>query len=290
MTGQRHPDRGLPGRRPSPGTAAATTSTARTGRPDDISIGPLASTMKACTDDALQTQEQHYLAALQLAKTYRIRGDQLELQREGGTIAVDLRARRNRLSGRRPARRRTAGLRGGRSPWPLPWLGSVAPPARGLYPVSSGRTLDSERSGRIPRLRRGCTGTDFVAPTDAAVGASGAPPLHACPHRAPRRIRCSYGQRARATKGPGPSPSVAAAPPIPRPGRVGRHRRRRQRNARSSRPAFQAPTVHRRFTGWSRPVFAALTRAELRDAGGRGCGACASGRGRPARRAPARSP
>ncbi len=39
-------------------------------------------------EDALSTQEQHYLAALQLAKTYRIRGDQLELQREGGTIAV----------------------------------------------------------------------------------------------------------------------------------------------------------------------------------------------------------
>ena len=55
---------------------------------DDITIGPLASTMKACTEDALSTQEQHYLAALQLAKTYRIRGDQLELQREGGTIAV----------------------------------------------------------------------------------------------------------------------------------------------------------------------------------------------------------
>lgn len=56
----------------------------------DITIGPLASTMKACIDESLSTQEQHYLAALQLAKTYRIRGDQLELQREGGTIAVTL--------------------------------------------------------------------------------------------------------------------------------------------------------------------------------------------------------
>jgi heat shock protein HslJ len=55
---------------------------------DTISIGPIASTMKACTEEALSTQEQHYLAALQLAKAYRIRGDQLELQRAGGTIAV----------------------------------------------------------------------------------------------------------------------------------------------------------------------------------------------------------
>ena len=40
----------------------------------DISIGPLASTMKACTEDVLGTQEQHYLAALQLAEAYRIVG------------------------------------------------------------------------------------------------------------------------------------------------------------------------------------------------------------------------
>jgi heat shock protein HslJ len=59
-----------------------------TAAADEITIGPLASTMKACVDEALSTQEQHYLAALQLAKTYRVRGDTLELQREGGTIAV----------------------------------------------------------------------------------------------------------------------------------------------------------------------------------------------------------
>jgi heat shock protein HslJ len=56
----------------------------------DITIGPLASTMKACTDEKLSTQEQRYLAALQLATSYRIRGSRLELQREGGTIAVTL--------------------------------------------------------------------------------------------------------------------------------------------------------------------------------------------------------
>jgi heat shock protein HslJ len=59
----------------------------RAGR-DDISIGPIASTLMACADDALSNQEQQFLAALQLAKSYRIRGDQLELQREGGTIAA----------------------------------------------------------------------------------------------------------------------------------------------------------------------------------------------------------
>jgi heat shock protein HslJ len=56
----------------------------------DITIGPLTTTMKACTDEELSTQEQQYLAALQLAKSYRIRGEQLELLREGGTIAVTL--------------------------------------------------------------------------------------------------------------------------------------------------------------------------------------------------------
>ena len=53
-----------------------------------IKIGPLASTMMACTDPALQTQEQHYLAALQLATTYRLTGTRLDLLRPGGTIAA----------------------------------------------------------------------------------------------------------------------------------------------------------------------------------------------------------
>ena len=60
---------------------------------DDISIGPLASTMRACAEDALSTQEQHYLAALQLAKTYRIRGDQLELPTRGRHDRGHVRAR-----------------------------------------------------------------------------------------------------------------------------------------------------------------------------------------------------
>jgi heat shock protein HslJ len=55
---------------------------------DAITIGPLASTLRACADAAVGNQEQQYLAALDLAKTYRVTGDQLTLFRDGGTIAV----------------------------------------------------------------------------------------------------------------------------------------------------------------------------------------------------------
>ena len=53
-----------------------------------IEIGPLASTMMACVDAALSTQEQQYLEALQLATSYRVTGARLELLRDGGTIAA----------------------------------------------------------------------------------------------------------------------------------------------------------------------------------------------------------
>jgi heat shock protein HslJ len=56
---------------------------------DRIHLGPFSSTLKACADDALNTQEQQYLAALELAKTYRVTGDTLTLFREGDTIAVE---------------------------------------------------------------------------------------------------------------------------------------------------------------------------------------------------------
>lgn len=56
---------------------------------DAIALGPLTSTLRACADPALDAQEQQYLAALQLAKTYKVSGDTLTLLREGGTIAVD---------------------------------------------------------------------------------------------------------------------------------------------------------------------------------------------------------
>jgi heat shock protein HslJ len=55
---------------------------------DGIRVGPLASTLRACADPALDTQEQQYLAALGLAKTYRVTGDTLTLFREGDTIAL----------------------------------------------------------------------------------------------------------------------------------------------------------------------------------------------------------
>lgn len=55
---------------------------------DKITIGPLASTLRACAGAAVDTQEQQYLAALGLARTYRVTGDQLTLFRDGGTIAV----------------------------------------------------------------------------------------------------------------------------------------------------------------------------------------------------------
>jgi heat shock protein HslJ len=55
---------------------------------DAITIGPLASTLRACADAAIGTQEQQYLAALELATTYQVTGNQLTLFRDGGTIAV----------------------------------------------------------------------------------------------------------------------------------------------------------------------------------------------------------
>ncbi len=55
---------------------------------DAIALGPFASTLRACADAAVGTQEQQYLAALGLAKTYQVTGNQLTLFRDGGTIAV----------------------------------------------------------------------------------------------------------------------------------------------------------------------------------------------------------
>lgn len=53
-----------------------------------IRIGPLAGTLRACADPAVDTQEQHYLAALDLARTYEVKGNRLTLFRQGGTIAA----------------------------------------------------------------------------------------------------------------------------------------------------------------------------------------------------------
>jgi len=53
-----------------------------------ITIGPLASTMMASSDPALSEQEAAYLAALQSAARFTIRGNELELRREDGALAV----------------------------------------------------------------------------------------------------------------------------------------------------------------------------------------------------------
>jgi heat shock protein HslJ len=61
---------------------------------DAIGIGPLASTQRSCVAAGVDTQEQHYLAALHVARTYRVNGDHLTLYRESGTIAVTARRAR----------------------------------------------------------------------------------------------------------------------------------------------------------------------------------------------------
>lgn len=53
-----------------------------------IAIGPLASTLRACADPAVDEQEQQYLAALELARTFGLDGGNLTLLREDGGIAV----------------------------------------------------------------------------------------------------------------------------------------------------------------------------------------------------------
>jgi len=55
---------------------------------DTISIGPLQATKMACMTAALTTQEQHYLDALQGARTYAVAGPRLELFRADGGTAV----------------------------------------------------------------------------------------------------------------------------------------------------------------------------------------------------------
>jgi len=55
---------------------------------DSISIGPLAGTKMACTSEELTKQETDYLAALELATSFSVTGDRLDLLRDGGTIAA----------------------------------------------------------------------------------------------------------------------------------------------------------------------------------------------------------
>jgi len=53
-----------------------------------IEMGPFRSTLRACIDPDVQTQEQQYLSALELAATFRVTGDQLQLFRADDGIAA----------------------------------------------------------------------------------------------------------------------------------------------------------------------------------------------------------
>jgi len=57
---------------------------------DAITIGPFASTLVACAEADRSTQEQQYLQALQLARTFSVTGDRLDLVRQDGGLAVTL--------------------------------------------------------------------------------------------------------------------------------------------------------------------------------------------------------
>jgi heat shock protein HslJ len=57
-----------------------------------ISIGPLASTKRACVDEAANTQEVAFLAALENATTLQRRGDTLELRDDSGALQVSFTA------------------------------------------------------------------------------------------------------------------------------------------------------------------------------------------------------
>jgi len=57
---------------------------------NQIKIGPLASTMKACSEpEGIMEQESQYLTALQSAATYAIEGSVLELRTADGALAAD---------------------------------------------------------------------------------------------------------------------------------------------------------------------------------------------------------
>lgn len=56
----------------------------------NINIGPLSSTLAACETAELEQQHTNYLDALELARTFEVVGDRLDLFREGRTYAVSL--------------------------------------------------------------------------------------------------------------------------------------------------------------------------------------------------------
>jgi heat shock protein HslJ len=56
----------------------------------NIAIGPLAANQMMCGQPGVMDQEQQFLAALQSAATYQLDGNQLELRRADGALAVIL--------------------------------------------------------------------------------------------------------------------------------------------------------------------------------------------------------
>ena len=55
-----------------------------------LKIGPLASTMRACSDEAVNEQEQQFLAALEASTTFDLTGNTLTLKAAGGESQVTL--------------------------------------------------------------------------------------------------------------------------------------------------------------------------------------------------------
>ncbi|MEJ2753658.1 MAG: META domain-containing protein, partial [Chloroflexota bacterium] len=54
----------------------------------EISIGPLASTRRACAGEGVMEQEAEFLAALESAATYTISGSRLEMRTADDALAV----------------------------------------------------------------------------------------------------------------------------------------------------------------------------------------------------------
>jgi heat shock protein HslJ len=54
---------------------------------ESLRFGPLASTRRACADDALTAQETAFLRALQETRSWRVTGDTLALGGSAGTLA-----------------------------------------------------------------------------------------------------------------------------------------------------------------------------------------------------------
>ena len=64
------------------------------GTAPKISIGPVASTRKACAEPAgVMDQEIQYLAALETAATYRIEGTRMEMRTSAGALAAEFQRR-----------------------------------------------------------------------------------------------------------------------------------------------------------------------------------------------------